>query len=673
MGAKFGLPYKWYWDEAKIYWFAHKMILERTIIPELFRRGSPVIYFESGIMLLLGLGTKLMVYLGIAGETIAEIAESFDLYVPAWPISTQFINYSLYLGRIAQGLLTGITSMGVYYLSKEVFGRRAIGVLAAAINAVLYIQISHSWLLLMDNLGYPLVLLVVIIALRYYHTGSGWLFFLIGFLTSLTISTKNSLASIIVLPFVAFILREIVHNKDPNAAIFSRRNPSPSWPRKAAIVTLVICLISLFLFAEYLVAKYLPPDMGTYFREILSLRQFVAIIVVMASILIFAGLIFRKTIIEWGSLLITKIPAKNLHHIVYLFLGLIFSGIIFNLGLFFKTDAYINQILFQSGIYFGGEYGGSVSSGISMIYWIVEYFSIEGLGPVFAVFACLGIVFLWLEPLKNKSDQFIRIIFIFFPVVYLFSYSFTHIFILRNFLPLTPFLSILSAFGCWKTVSLVDRFIFSKWISRKNAKTVEVLIIIFFYAIGAYHHIQLFDEMAPISSKPDTRTDAISWISTQEVFEDKIILLDLDLGFSPIELQDWDSDYILQEVNLDHKSIQHYQELGVNIIVTSHRKMDKDDEKDIKAHEQRKVNNSPIIYFFDKYRERILEESLLDVNISETQSLSLLVEFTKPGHKSVLGTDFDLLYPTRVVMLTEKEGSVPVIINPDIVVYWLND
>jgi len=673
MGANFGLPYKWYWDEAKIFWFAYKMIINKTVIPELFRFGSPVMYFEAVIMLILGWGSNLLVSIGYYGETIGEIASSFGQAVPAWPISTQFIRYSLYFGRVAEGIITGISSLGVYYLAREVFDRRLVGLLAAAINAILFIQVQHSWLLLMSNLGYSLIILTTILSYRYYLRGNVWLFSLIGFLTGLTISTKYSLFPIIVVPFVAYILRNYSFQRKPLPVKATDHCHTSNWGFRITNTILVMGTILVIYVIASVMAIALPSDTGMLVREMFSLRQVAAILAItglaIVLLLAFAG----KRVEKWFNAVVAKIPFSNLYHLVSFLAGITLSSTLFNLGLLFRTREYLDQVLFQSGVYFGGDYKGSIAPGINMLFRIGEYFYLEGLSPILFLLAVLGFVVFWKFPKGDLEGVHKRIILISFPLTYLAFYSFTRIFNLRNYLTLSNFLAILSAFGC---VTIFD------WIRRKEffrtdridfGNALGAVVTILLLVPGIYHHIKLFADMAPIVSTPDTRTETFLWLSEQESFVDKLIVFDEDLDFSSVELDDLPIEYFSSKVEFDSDSVAAFKEMNVDLIVTTRYKLDKFQEKNIKSYLIEEKQGAPTYTWAQQYYHMVLEESLLQIDSEVLEDLTILAEFSRPEHISVLGTNFYLLYSPGVIVIPDHENSVSVNLNPHVIVYGLGE
>ena len=673
MGANFGLPYKWYWDEAKIFWFAYKMIVNKTVIPELFRFGSPVMYFEAVIMLVLGWGSNLLVNMGYSGETIGEIASSFGRVVPAWPISIQFIRYSLYIGRVAEGIITGISSLGVYYLAREVFNRRSVGLLAAAINAVLFIQVQHSWLLLMSNLGYSLIILMVILSYRYYLKGNAWLFSIIGFFTGLTISTKYSLLPIIIVPVIAFILKNYsVKSAQISNEVTDQRRPW-NWAFRLANMILVLGVLSAIYVTIFAIAIVLPDEIGTLIRDLLSFRQ-IAIFLAIAGVALILSLAFGgKKVERWFNAILAKIPFRNLYHLVCFAAGTIFSGVLFNLGLLFKTKEYLDQVLFQSDVYFGGDYKGSISPGLNMLYRIGEYFYLEGLGPILFLLALFGFVVFWIFPKADRVTIHKRIILISFPLTYLAFYSFTRIFNLRNYLTLSSFLAILSAFGCVTIYDWILRMEFFRTDRIDSNRALGAAVVILLLVPGVFHHFKLFADMAPIVSAPDTRTETILWLTEQESLADKLIVFDEDLDFSSIELDDLPINHFSSGVEFDGDSLTAFKDMNIDLIVTTKYKLDKIQENNIKSYLLERTEDTPTYTWAQHYYQMVLEESLLEIDSEVIENLTVIAEFSRPEHTSVLGTDFYLLYSPGVTVIPDHENSVSVILNPHIIVYMLGE
>jgi len=207
--------------------------------------------------------------------------------------------------------------------------------------------------------------------------------------------------------------------------------------------------------------------------------------------------------------------------------------------------------------------------------------------------------------------------------------------------------------------------------NRLVSRSVEIIIVLILLFGGAKNHFQLVANMLPYVVSAETRTEALAWLAGQPAFDDKTILLDSELIFSPLETKELNFEIVSLSVMLDSNSLALYKEMGVDIIVTSLRKIEDERISHIDNYYRDRAGNLPAISYADEYRERVRNESQLALDDDVVTQLIQIAEFAKTGHTSMLGTDFYFLIPPGVV--TIQGNHVPVIINPEIKVFTLDE
>lgn len=197
-GLGFGLPYVYHADEP----------LYVNLSLDMLRRCHPHPGFFNYPSLFFYVNTVVYGVAFVGGWALGRFDTPADLALPvtlAMGVTYAPTPWVIVLGR-AVAVFFGVATVGlVYVVAQQLWGRRDVGLLAAALTAILPTTVSHSRTITPDTLLTFVALAAFLATVWVYRLGRAWHYALAGLCVGLTASTKYN-GVLIALPLLAAAL-----------------------------------------------------------------------------------------------------------------------------------------------------------------------------------------------------------------------------------------------------------------------------------------------------------------------------------------------------------------------------------------------------------------------------------------------------------------------------------
>lgn len=649
--VRFGLPYKWA-DDAKIFYFANKMLYARDIIPDYFMYSSISMYIQSFVMLVIGLLSKLLVALGSDLPAVKAISSTF-LAEPTmnFQLKTEFAYYSVLAGRGVFALFNILSGYFVYKILRRCTGSRLVSMLGLMLNVTLFIQFQYGVLLRQENLSLFFLAATAYYTIRLYEKPTPLRAALLGIVSAITVTVEYSLMPILIVPMAVYIISGL-----RKRGLWSPTETEIKYRIRQAVL---LFLVALIIYCAFVLNVSLTSKEGLLY--LLSIKYKVGGAIIAATMaLLFLAYMINRFFIKKTRLFTRLSPAVLKANIIpyYFIYGLLPTLIIFNLGLFIKFYDYGRQVfVYLLGAY-TKEFRFYTLTTPQMIRQAFSYIFNEQMGHIYTLLFLLSPLALFNKKIEKEMRKKIAIIFAFVSIL-------LSIFIFRLHLFHTHrFIAVSALQVCLVVISAYSIFLYFSKKSRVFAYCLIIPVIL----AGAHHHVDKTVTLSMFTRPSETRTLAVSWVG-REISDKDITVIDKALRMNSVDLKR--NNVNARFLDVDETLFQRLDHEGISprFIITTDRKITEEefDRTNKESYERYKFSH---LAYMPSFKE-LFKRSYFDLGFLSPR-YSLRKSFIRERVTSAKGSMYGYVTKPRISVI--DKGYTPYMLcNPDILIFERED